>query len=285
MKSRAGSWRAENWADVLPGALGLAQLPVDLHAVARHRRVKRLGFRLMVPRGVLLPVGGGFEVYLLSLSPMDLDISKPEPEGLLSSRQRFSLAHEIAHTYFFKFSATVPAPHEAIPNVPEIETICDRTAGYILVPTDLLKKEIVIALGDRQRINAGFVRLAANRFRTSPEVLIDRLSVVEPANPFARCILLVRNAHGNAVISAIYFGIGLLNILPRPTKYTPLTEWLPRLRRDIIESPGDSEWTTNGPVRTIIFTKTAYGNRGDFLLQVTANPAGGPSNRPTEQAK
>src|SRR5437667_10026089 len=112
----ARHWRAENSADFLPSALGLSHPPIDLYAVARHRRIRHLGFRFMIPRGVLLPVEGGFEVYLRDSMRKDLDISPAEPKGFLSPRQRFSLAHEIAHTFFYEFSDSVPAPDGTVSN-------------------------------------------------------------------------------------------------------------------------------------------------------------------------
>jgi hypothetical protein len=264
----ARPWRAENWADFLPSTLGYSRPPVDLYAVARHRRIKQLGLRFMIPRGVLLPVEGGFEVYLRDPVRKDIDILEAEPVSLLSPRQRFALAHEIAHTFFYKFSDTVPAPDGTVSNALELEEICDRTAGHILVPTALLKRDIKRELGDCEKIDAAFVRSAASRFRTSLEVLIGRLSVVEPSNPFERCVLLVRRIHGDAEIRASYFGVGLLPILPRPVKYTRVIDWLADFPRRVIDGREGSDWTITRMGRQITFRKTDLGTSGDFLLQV-----------------
>src|ERR1041385_1980226 len=124
----ARNWRTENWADFLPMTLKCWTPPMDLYSVARLKRIKRLGFRLMVPRGLLLPVQGGFEVYLRDTSQnIDIDLTQgtPEPLGLLTPRQRFSFAHEIAHTLFYKILDSVPTPQEPLPIAPELEQICD----------------------------------------------------------------------------------------------------------------------------------------------------------------
>ncbi len=257
-------WRADNLADFLPSTLGMFRPPVDLFAVARHRRVKKVAFRFMIPRGVLLPVEGGFEVYLRDSNRKDFDTSETEPEGLLSPRQRFSLAHEIAHTFFYKFSGSVPAPDDAVSNGPELEKICDRTAGHILVPTDLLKREV----GDYERIDAAFVRSVASKFRASLTVLIERLSIVEPSNPFERCVLLAKRLDGDAEIRAVYFGVGLLRTLTRPSKYTRVTEWIAEFPRRAIEKQEDADWNITWRGRPITFIKTELGGSGDFLLQV-----------------
>jgi IrrE N-terminal-like domain len=254
-------------ADFLPSTLGFSRPPVDLFAVARHRHIRHLGLRFMVPRAMLLPVEGGFEVYLRNSIRKDIDISQAESVNLLSPWQRFSLAHEVAHTYFYNFSDSVPAPDSAAPNPLELEKSCDRTAGHILVPTSLLKR----AIGDYQRIDAALVRSVAVDFRTSLEVMIDRLCMVEPSNPLERCVLLARRLHGDAEIRASYFGVGLLPILRRPEKYTRLTDWLADFPRRAIDKKEDSDWGITRMGRPIKFTKTEVGASGDFLLQVQAS--------------
>jgi hypothetical protein len=89
----------------------------------------------------MVPVAGGFEVYLRDQVQKDVDISKEEPRADLSVHHRFSLAHEIAHTRFYRFSDQVPSPDDMIPNGRKLEDDCDRMAGCILVPTYLLKQK------------------------------------------------------------------------------------------------------------------------------------------------
>ncbi len=263
MTRPARLWRSENWADFLPTTLGYSSPPVDLYAVARHRRIKRLGLRFMIPRGVLLPVDGGFEVYLRDSCRKDVDISAPETEDRLSARQRFSLAHEIAHTFFYRLSDTTPVP-QPVSNELELEKTCDRTAGHILIPTNLLKREI----GDYQRIDASLVRSIAHRFRTSLTVAIERLTMAEPSNPFERCILLVRRSNGDGQIRAIYFGVGMFRTLPQPRRYARLTEWMPGLPLRLIDKEGALDWTTSRMGRSLKFERTELESGNDFLLQV-----------------
>lgn len=114
----AKDWGAENWADALPAVLGFKHPPIDLYTVARHRRIRRLSFRFIIPRGMMVPIEGGFEVYLRDQMEKDVDVSKEETKDELPVRQRFSLAHEIAHTRFYKLLDTVPSPDEMKPNGP-----------------------------------------------------------------------------------------------------------------------------------------------------------------------
>jgi hypothetical protein len=207
----------------------------------------------MVPRGLLLPVEGGFEVYLRDMVAGELDISCPEPQGVLSGRQRFSFAHEIAHTLFYDLSASVPCPQDTIENGFALEKLCNETAGYILVPTELLKRE----LEDYELIDADFVRSVAARFNVSLIVAIERLCAVQPSNPFERCVVLAKRIEGDAEIRALYCGIGLLSTLPRPVKFSRVTDWVADFPRQFIEMRNDGEWKT-----------TRMGGPSDaFLLQ------------------
>jgi hypothetical protein len=223
----------------------------------------------MVQRGVLVPVSGGFELFLRDLEPRDLDIGAEEPLGALSPRQRFTFAHELAHTHFYKASEGVPTARKVQIVPPEIEKICDGAAGRVLVPTNLLKREIdQELLGNCERIDANFVRAMAARFRASHDVIINRLNAVDSGNVFARCILLVRREHGEAQIRASYMGVTLLSILPTPKRYDLVVNWLPELPRDIVERGDRGRWDVTRRGRTLEIEKIPLGQSGDFLLQV-----------------
>jgi hypothetical protein len=259
----ARPWGAENWADSLPATLGFSRPPVDLYAVARHKHISHLGFRFIIPRGVLVPMTGGFQVYLRDSVRRDVDISEGEPRGFLSVRQRFSLAHEIAHTFFYKLSDSIPVPDDTVSNGFELEQVCDRTAGHILVPTSLLHREIE----DYEKIDAAFIRSIASKFQTSLTVMIQRISAVA-SNPLERCVLLARRLNADAEIRAIYFGVGLLRTFPRPKRYTRLTEWIVDFPRPLIDRRENCDCRVIRMGRPVTFIKTELGAGNDFLLDV-----------------
>jgi len=263
----ARDWGAENWADVLPAVLGTKRPPVDLYAVARYRRVRHVAFRFMIPRGLMLPVEGGFEVYLRDPVRRDIDISKEEPGGELSVRQRFSLAHELAHTRFFKLQEPTPFPDETVPNMRELEALCDQMAGCILVPTYLLKKRI----NDYgKKIDSDFVRSVASEFRTSVDVALERLRVVEAASSFDRCILLAQRIQGDAEIRSLYFGLALSPLLPRPEKHRRITEWLPDFPRHALTQGNERGSFVTRRGCTIAFTTVQLGASDRILLELQA---------------
>jgi hypothetical protein len=263
----ARDWGAENWADVLPSILGFKRPPIDLYAVARHRRIRRLSFRFIIPRGMMVPVEGGFDVYLRDQAEKDADISRAETMNDLSFRQRFSLAHEIAHTRFYRFSDSVPSPDAVTPTWRNLEDNCDRMAGCILIPTYLLKQKI---RDYGKHIDGEFVRSVASDFRTSVTVALERLRVVEAASSFDRCILLAQRVQGDAEIRSLFFGLGLSPVLPRPEKYTRISDWLPNFPRRALSQRADSGSFAARTGRTITFTTTDLGNSGRFLLELQA---------------
>jgi hypothetical protein len=256
--------RAVSWADSL---VRDPNPPVNLFAVARQCGIKLLALRPIIPKGLLLPVGGGFEVYLRDPSRRDLDIGEPEPPDLLSPRQRFTLAHEIVHTKFYKkVSDSMPVPDNTVPNGRDLEDICDQVAGIILIPTVLIKRELT----NPDEIDASLVRTLASKYRSSAAVVIERLAAVEPSNLFERCILLVRRRDGDAEIRSFYFGDGMLPLLVRPKPYSRLTEWMPDIPGSALQGHHKSDSSVVRKGRLITFTSVELSNPGEFLLQVQA---------------
>jgi len=261
--------RVYSSADTLYSSVGCTAPPVDLFAIARHRRIHRAGFRLMVPRGVLVPVSGGFELFLRNPDSRDLNLETKEPQNLLSHRQRFNFAHEIAHTFFFRDSKAIPTPITVTGDPRKLEDICDVAAGHILVPSDLLRREIKRELlGNCERIDSHFVRAMVAKFQASPDVVINRLRMVESGNVFARCILLVRKIDGESQIRACYMGVTLLSSLPEPNIYGPVANWFQEVPRAVTDSDGGGKWEITRGRRKLEMEKIPLGRSGDFLLQI-----------------
>ena len=255
--------RADNWADFLRREIDMSAAPVNLLAIARSRRVKKIALRFMVPRGLLLPVIGGYEIYIRNSTNRDLDILDQEKEEDLVPGQRFTLAHEIAHTLFFRFADNMPSPDPSISNELLLEDVCDRTAGQVLVPTHLLKHQIAM----HGRVDSRLVLTIAKIFRVSLAVVIERLSAVAATDSTRRCILLVRKLKDNAEIKAAYFNVGLLPFLRRPKKYSLVTDWVSDFPVEIIDGPNDKEFCIPRKAGTIKFSKVKLPSESLFLIE------------------
>lgn len=262
------SQRVEVWADTVYSSIGCPSPPIDLYALARRRRVKSIKLRLMIPRGAVVPVDGGFEVFIRNLEPKDTDIENPEPDGLFNAQQRFTLAHEIAHTHFFQGLEGTPIPSTEVKLHSDLEEICDRAAKRILVPRDLLRKEIRLSNGGSQHIDIGFVRSMASRFRASYEVILERLRAAEPDGPTSRCLLLARRRDGETRVMTWFLGSSLLSALPPLHKYQAIKTWLPVLPDHLLERDRPMNLDLKIGKRQLHVRKEPIGLANDFFLQL-----------------
>jgi hypothetical protein len=228
----------------------------------------------MVSLGALVPVHQGYEVFLQGTEAQELDIQAPEPLGELTARQRFTLAHEIAHTFFYKGMDQVPVPSFSVKTrleYRELEDICDRAAKRILVPMQLLRTQVQATLGESDRIDVNFVRKMVSRpyFNVSYEVLLDRLRTAEPENVFSRCILLAReDREGRPKVTAWYMGMGLLSAFPPIRRNKPVINWFSGFPQGILERDGIRNCSVLRSGRELLFRKTPLRKAGDFLLQI-----------------
>jgi hypothetical protein len=140
-----GGMRRVNWPKEIASRLDylLRQcspltFPVDLAKVASRRGVQTIRFRPMPCDGAIEAIGSGFEVHLRakrdrSVPILAVDTSKLDP------RQRFTLAHEIGHTFFYdeRFQPVLPQPEK-----PLLEWICNFAAVRLLLPKSLLEFEL-----------------------------------------------------------------------------------------------------------------------------------------------
>lgn len=262
------------WADNAYREAGCRALPIDLHAIARWRSVKAIRLRLMVHDGAVVPIPGGFDVYLFDMVERDLDVQSPEPAKALTVRQRFTLAHEIAHTHFYSAKHEVPISKRKVKVYGDedeigLEIICNRAAARLLVPKHLLKEEIRRVLkGETGRIDIPFVRLLADKFRVSDQVMIDRLSVVFSDNSFARCIALIENDEGVYKVATNYVGGGLISAFQSAEDYPPLFKWFPEFPADLVHQGSDLKVEQAVRKRRLQIQKAPIGRSGGFLLQI-----------------
>ena len=109
---------------------GCDRAPVDLLAVAQNQGVHTLKFRPMSVSGKLTCESQGFAVRLHS----DLSYDVPLKAGAvvnLTSRQRFTLAHEITHTLFYVMGAAGPAE---VSKAPSKSRSASSARGCLLFP-------------------------------------------------------------------------------------------------------------------------------------------------------
>lgn len=238
---------------------GSAVPPVDLFKVASLRLIRKITVRPMIPRGGLVPVDCGFAMYVRGDKRLEIDSSDSEQRGILSSRQRFAVAHEIAHTFFFDLERA----EAELPTTMTLERLCDHGAGFLLMPPELLK----LRLPGPDEIDIALVRQVARDFDVSLSAALRTLGAISAVSPAARCIALVGRARDEAQVEAVCFGTGLLRTLPRPALFATLREWLPSLPASVLRQRGDHEWHERRAGRTVHFRKVEVASDNSFLLQ------------------
>jgi hypothetical protein len=263
--------RALNWADSLAEQTQQRDPPVDLFAIARRAEIMRIQRQLMFQPGAMIAVDNGFEIYLQSTSTTDdvLDIDAFERSLALASSERFSLAHEIAHTRFYVRLKTkaIPKAERPFRDERELEEVCDEAAGRILVPSSMLMRQIGKNVGSVKKIDAPFVIANASTFCVSPEVILERLRAVAHPNPSPRGLILCRKESNEVQVRDFYAGSSFFLSLPEPKRYRPIATWFQEFPKDFVESEStDCEIERAG--HKIAMKKMPWGTRYSFILQV-----------------
>src|ERR1017187_8513629 len=119
--------------------------PIDLFELAKLQRVTAVDLRPMIPTGGLSCRTSGFVIYLQDLrrlEPLEVPVGAPmEGRPRLSNRQRFTFAHELAHTLLFS-NSDPPQLRKESPNASKLESLCHRAARRLLMPQAFIVAEI-----------------------------------------------------------------------------------------------------------------------------------------------
>src|SRR5207248_1294642 len=127
-------------------------LPTDLGAMARAHNVHEIDFRPLIVDGGLSLLENGF---LISVRCEEAEIDqfhrcfeKDSTGRGLPPRARFTIAHEIAHTFFFDRESSPPKSlinHNDRRTLPSLEGACSRAARQLLIPEFILQENFANA--------------------------------------------------------------------------------------------------------------------------------------------
>ena len=209
----------------------------------------------MIPEGVLAPVSGGFRLYLQSNFA-----NRPGVER----RRRFTLAHELVHTFFYELVDGVPRPRKSSPKGEKLERLCHLGASQILVPDGLLAEE----LSRRGEVASSEAVLElAKAFDVSVEVVMRRLHERRLFSDEKFAAILVDTIEGGKrVIRGACYGSLLLCNVTRPVLGMDFDRWMLPLFGHADEY-GRSEWTRTTPTATITARKVRRSRRS-FILDL-----------------
>jgi hypothetical protein len=237
---------------------GALSPPVDPSKLARLCGVLDIEYRRMVPEGVLAPVKGGFAIYLQN---------NFRAWNRKKTRERFSLAHELAHTFFYDQNHPVPKPMKGAPRGGRLEHLCHLAAGEILLPSPLLKQELkrkgMVASADAM---LGLAEL----FDVSLEALMRRLHESRLFEEERFAAILVDTLGSKQTIRAACYGPVLICNAPKPERGADFGSWvLPLLPTpDCIRDGG---WTHNTKT-AVISAKRIVRSPRSFVLDLQFGP-------------
>lgn len=252
---------------------------VDLYALAQARNIHKVRLEPLLVDGRLLVMQNGFVVQLNDTKKLSADLATETPPEL-SKKQRFTMAHEIAHTLVYDVSQTPPRELSRVlvginesgymdDSDKNLEEFCQIAAGLMLVPGRSLKSEIR-KLG-RERVDSiSVVQRLADRFQVSSEVFIHRLTHAGDdagikADGYA--LMVLNHLDDKPQIRACLFSADLIRALTRPKLYKGITNWLRlnRLPKDILTSTGQNEWRIRRPSGTLDIRRVKYSSDSCFL--------------------
>jgi hypothetical protein len=195
-----------------PGAI---EYPVDVRKLAEANGIAVKECE-MIPEAVLRPNGKSFIVFLQT-NFRDLP-------GL-RVRQRFSLAHEICHTFFLQWREGAMKRVQGAPIGEKLEAACHMGAGMILIPERHLKD----FLRTRKPVDGGGVGEVAQMFDTSPEVALRRLIQEKAFDGSAFGLVLVRRSGHVEKIETGVYPDWIPAVVQPPTRGVDFVEWLRKI--------------------------------------------------------
>jgi len=168
-------------AEHLAITFGNCSAPIPLKPIAEYCGVREFHF---APR---LVGDGGLDVrhdgFVMSIDcpedkikNIEAQFHDPHDAGrFLPPRMRFTIAHEIAHTFYFEFGrgsgprSVARLGHAGV--MDSLERTCNRIANRLLLPEAVLCS----TRGDHDIMHTAVLRGLCGRFGVSPDVLINRV--------------------------------------------------------------------------------------------------------------
>ena len=186
----------------------------------------------------------------------------------LSPRDRFTLAHEIVHTFFFN-SASPPGKIEGYPRGRTLEDLCQYGARQLLLPEPLLKRQLT----GGEPVSSGLVCRIADYFGASPEVVIRRLDECGTIEHSGPSLLIAREMADadDAEIIAAFIDPLLLTLRLRPEPYSSLSDWSAGMLDESFWASARWQGTSTIKDSTVRFRKIPYNPGTHFIeIEVTA---------------
>jgi hypothetical protein len=211
--------RVTNMAEYLALSAGSKEFPIALKKVAESRKIKEVVFRPLLIDACIGGEDDGFTVYVGCETERIEDSYRRwndvrDGGRSLRVRTRFTIAHEICHTFFFGIEGKGPRRYIDVKHhgaLKSMERACDKAAARILLPEPLLRAEMGrIDILDAQ----GFVSLR-EKTAVSVECLLLRIKESSVWSRDFGAIAYVRKHNGEFLIERLIIHPVLCNVFPK----------------------------------------------------------------------
>lgn len=199
-------------AELLASRVSKNEFPILLRPLAERRKVTSVDFCPLLVDAMLTTHHEGFRILLNSDSgrPQELNERyRNESKGrLLQPRLRFSIAHELAHTFFYDLTGTSPKISKEFTSgggrteLENLERHCNTIASHLLLPSRMLSVEFMRI----KTITPESISELAQTTGVSLPALLLRINKSDSLfikRYFRGCIVLVDQNDGEIKIRAI----------------------------------------------------------------------------------
>ncbi|HTR40060.1 MAG TPA: ImmA/IrrE family metallo-endopeptidase [Pseudomonadales bacterium] len=198
--------------DAIASRISKQEFPILLRPIAELRKVTSVDFCPLLVDAALITHPDGFRILLNSdggrASELKERFNNESRERMMHPRWRFSIAHELAHTFFYDISKKRPQLAKTFTSgggraaLDNLERNCNKIASHLLLPTAMFRKEFLRL----KAITPETVLSFAQRAGVSLQALLIRLN--QSDSLFVRryyrgCIVLIKQYEGGTVIRAI----------------------------------------------------------------------------------
>lgn len=196
-------------------------LPVSLDDIAVQCGIRDIVFRPLLTEGGILRTNDGFILYIDadrdSAESYERQMKDPRNGGqTLPARIRFTISHEIAHTFFYDATQSgMPKPLLKIQHYKQVESlerVCNAAAADILMPKHLFRAEV---RGEDLLDIVTLETLARKRFGVSIEALVRRIRDLKCVSTAQGMIAILSTAEPGLVIKCMTGDGRVLALFPR----------------------------------------------------------------------
>jgi Zn-dependent peptidase ImmA (M78 family) len=139
--------------DALASRVSKKEFPIPLRPIAEGRKITSVDFCPLLVDAMLTTHSDGFRILLNSDGGRSKELKEQYDNEskvrMLNPRLRFSVAHELAHTFFYDISKKPPQLTKAFTSggrrtaLDNLERNCNTLASHLLLPSSMFRNEFL----------------------------------------------------------------------------------------------------------------------------------------------